>query len=578
MSLRTEFIFVCFILLSVFGLMNNAYSNDGDWDESSYQEDIPPATETEFVPKLDPSLPDIKAREQVKNERPTISVTVNPTNPVIGGEPVYDSSGKKCRVVITAHGWDKEDGNKLKYRFKAAGAEIGDKGGNWDWDNDVRIDLEKEGFSERGLMGLITVEAMDSFGEKSDPILVQVKVNNPNYPGYDEEDKSVLIFDQAETQRRLDEEQKSKSGESKSTEYKSPSQKNTDLLNCLCRCSKPEKSNFDCRYDLNPKTYNQGGSPSCADLKNGPCMCEADGGCFRTFPPTSGECYESCVEIYGRDDVEQALMRELTRLSLATDEKSPSSSSDESIARVEGSYATESEPNDLIGDADQMEFASPVGVQGKITPANDVDFYKFHVDSAGMLEVKMDQVPDEMKTRIDFYGKNLNWITRKDASNAGDVLNWVVDLSGPSAHYIAISDLDRKARSDLYSFTATFRPALDSYEPNNQVGDSTDMELGQTITGYICPVDDVDFYKIQVDAPAILEVKLEEVPSDMKARIDLYGKNNNWITRIDASNAGDAITLESDLAGPGIYYIAISDLDRKAHDQEYQLMAAIRSG
>ena len=35
--------------------------------------------------------------------------------------------------------------------------------------------------------------------------------------------------------------------------------------------------------------------------------------------------------------------------------------------------------------------------------------------------------------------------------------------------------------------------------------------------------------------------------------------------------------LENDLGGPGTYYVAISDLDRKAHDQEYQLMAVLRS-
>jgi hypothetical protein len=75
-----------------------------------------------------------------------------------------------------------------------------------------------------------------------------------------------------------------------------------------------------------------------------------------------------------------------------------------------------------------------------------------------------------------------------------------------------------------------------------------------------------------------LQAKLESVPADMKARIDLYGKNFNWITRKDASNPGDAITLESDLGGTGVYYLAITDLDRKAHDQEYQLMAELKSG
>jgi hypothetical protein len=143
---------------------------------------------------------------------------------------------------------------------------------------------------------------------------------------------------------------------------------------------------------------------------------------------------------------------------------------------------------------------------------------------------------------------------------------------------MAISDLDRKARSDPYSFQAAFRAAPDAHEPNNQVGDSTELGLGQMAAGYICPRDDVDIYMIQVDAPAMLEAKLESVPADMKARIDLHGKNFNWITRRDASNPGDPITLEGDLGGAGVYYLAISDLDRKAHDQEYRLMAVLKSG
>jgi hypothetical protein len=59
------------------------------------------------------------------------------------------------------------------------------------------------------------------------------------------------------------------------------------------------------------------------------------------------------------------------------------------------------------------------------------------------------------------------------------------------------------------------------------VAASTELGLGQMAAGYICPRDDADIYMIRVDAPAILEAKLESVPADMKARIDLYGKNFN---------------------------------------------------
>jgi len=457
---------------------------------------------------------------------------------------------------------------------------------------------------------------------------------------------------------------------------------NPDLLDCLCQCLEPAGGEFLCRY--NTTAQGTPPTPSCANMSNGPCICEGMIGCFRGQLPTEGECYERCRELYRPDagSEEPAV-------------PSPASPGD-LVPGASLGFNTETEPNDQIGDANDIQFASPVGLQGKITPAGDVDFFKFYVESAGMLEVKMIQVPEEMKTRIDFYGKNFNWVTRKDASNpgdqvtllvdvpeagqvfiaisdldrkshpsdysftadflpakddgepnnqvgdsteivfdqavsahicpvedvdfykfyvdsagimevkldqvpgdmktrielynknfnwvtrkdasnAGDALDWIVDLPGPAAHYLAILDLDRKARSEPYSFQLVFQPAPDLNEPNNQIGDSKDIGLGQTIAGYICPVDDVDFYKIWVDTPAILEAKLEKVPSDMKARIDLYGKNNNWITRADASNAGDDITLESDLAGPGAYYLAVLDLDRKAHTEEYQLMMVLKS-
>jgi hypothetical protein len=473
------------------------------------------------------------------------------------------------------------------------------------------------------------------------------------------------------------------------------SEDNLGLLNCLCRCVKPKNSDFDCSYNLTPYPTVLGGSPSCGDTRNGFCICQAIG-CFRAPLPTTGDCYNACCSQYPGVKAPWGPTQGLEGgpYEPESEEEQPPGNL---VPAGVLAFEAETEPNDQIGDANEIIFASPVGVKGQITPADDVDFFRFYVDSAGMLEVKVDQVPNDMKTRVDIYGKNFNWRTRKDASNPGDPItllvdlpgagqgfiaisdlerkahasgysfvatfspakddgepndqagdsteigfgqavsghicpvddvdfyklyvdsagimtvkfdqvpsdmktridlynknmNWVtrkdasnpgddvtmeVDLPGPAAHYIAISDLDRKARADPYSFQATFRAAPDAHEPNNQVGDSTELSLGQLTTGYICPVDDVDFYMIRLDSSAILKAQLESVPADMKARIDLYGKNFNWITRKDASNPGDAITLESDLGGAGVYYLAISDLDRKAHDQEYQLMAELKSG
>ena len=148
-------------------------------------------------------------------------------------------------------------------------------------------------------------------------------------------------------------------------------------------------------------------------------------------------------------------------------------------------------------------------------------------------------------------------------------------MAVPGWYYIAISDLERKVHAAEYSFKFTFEPAVDLNEPNSVIGDATEIEFNQTVHGYICPKSDVDYYKIHVNNPGILQVKLEKVPSDMRTRIDLWSKNGNWITRKDATNAGDTVTFEKDIGGPGWYYIAISDLDNKAHSERYTFRAIL---
>ena len=121
-----------------------------------------------------------------------------------------------------------------------------------------------------------------------------------------------------------------------------------------------------------------------------------------------------------------------------------------------------------------------------------------------------------------------------------------------------------------YAFKVLFEPVVDTKEPNNVLGDATEITtFNQTVRGYIFPAKDGDNYKFHVNRSGILQVKLEEVPSDMRTRIDLYGKNFNWITRKDATNAGDTVTLEIDIDQPGWYYIGISDIEGQAHNVEY---------
>ena len=75
-----------------------------------------------------------------------------------------------------------------------------------------------------------------------------------------------------------------------------------------------------------------------------------------------------------------------------------------------------------------------------------------------------------------------------------------------------------------------------------------------------------------------IQASLYSVPkstqASMKGRIDLYGKNYNWITRADAEKPGDDVLLKADIPNAGWYYFGIGDLNGGSYDEEYALKVA----
>ena len=141
-----------------------------------------------------------------------------------------------------------------------------------------------------------------------------------------------------------------------------------------------------------------------------------------------------------------------------------------------GQQADTYEPNNEIGDASDLSPSQTVS--SSIFPAQDGDFYKIYVDSPGILQAQLSNVPAEMKGRIDFYGKNYNWITRKDAENPGEAIVLTVDIGKAGWYYYGIGDLNGGSYGSDYSFAVSFEPVVDE-EPNGEIGDATEMQTAR---------------------------------------------------------------------------------------------------
>ena len=74
-----------------------------------------------------------------------------------------------------------------------------------------------------------------------------------------------------------------------------------------------------------------------------------------------------------------------------------------------------------------------------------------------------------------------------------------------------------------------------------------------------------------MDGQQILNIRLENVPADMKSEISIRDKSSSQIASASASNPGDKVRLEKDVQGPGWFYIMVRDLNGKAYSEPYTI-------
>ena len=225
--------------------------------------------------------------------------------------------------------------------------------------------------------------------------------------------------------------------------------------------------------------------------------------------------------------------------------------------------------NNQLGYAAEAQ-SGQVVKQG-ITPAGSSNWYKFHTNANGIISVSVENVPKDMRPDVSLFDKNFNKFVEKSASSPGDKLSSKTDIPMPGWIYIAVKDADGKAHSEPYALTANFNAVQDSYDPNNGLGDASEIKPGEAITASICPHGELDWYKLQTGANGIVSVNVDGVPSDMRPDVSLYDKNFNKFVEKSATSPGDSLKFTRDIPTPGSVYISVSDADGKAHNEPYTL-------
>jgi hypothetical protein len=229
----------------------------------------------------------------------------------------------------------------------------------------------------------------------------------------------------------------------------------------------------------------------------------------------------------------------------------------------------EVEPNDNLGQANAVVLADPM--RGTFGYAGDVDFYKIAVTTPGRLRCSITNPPSNIRAQIALYSRHADYLyVTASAVNDGDDVHVTYDVTEPGTYFIRLNDRDNHIAADPYTFTATFTPIVDAYEPNNELGQAT-LVTATTMSGTLFDRSDVDFYRIYAAAGATLRIHVDS-PAEMRTALALYSPDLDYMyVTGQAVNPGDPVTVEHTVSVAGLYYIQLRDAQGLAHMTPYTL-------
>ncbi|MFH1229966.1 MAG: FlgD immunoglobulin-like domain containing protein, partial [Planctomycetota bacterium] len=215
------------------------------------------------------------------------------------------------------------------------------------------------------------------------------------------------------------------------------------------------------------------------------------------------------------------------------------------------------EPNNDFEHAASINIGD--SIQATIFNTGDLDYYKIHTDTQGMLTVNMTNVPSNIIPVISIYDSAYNPLLDLVVGSPGQDLIFNSELPGSGDYYLQVYDASGSSSSTSpYNLRATFISAADAYEPNNDFEHASSIQIGDSIQATIFTAGDIDYYKIHADTQGMLTVNMANVPANIIPVISIYDSTYNPLLDLVGSPDQDLI-LNSELPGSGDYYLQVSD-------------------
>ncbi|RME91635.1 MAG: hypothetical protein D6766_11605, partial [Verrucomicrobia bacterium] len=239
---------------------------------------------------------------------------------------------------------------------------------------------------------------------------------------------------------------------------------------------------------------------------------------------------------------------------------------------VGSAISEEAEPNHSFFLANEIALNQPV--TAKIETSGDEDYFKVYVPGPGRLVAEASNVPTNLRLGIELYNRYWDWLgIYGSAAAVGDNIDLTYDVTEAGWVFLRVRDTQGQANPDFtYTLTVSFHPVSDPFEPNQDLQHAA-LLPSESVEGLFFPRGDEDWYRVWVPDGGVLAAQVTSVPPGVRAGIDLYGPDREWLGRYQAAvNAGDPVSATAPEAPhAGFYYIRVRTLDGIDWEDTYSL-------
>jgi hypothetical protein len=222
------------------------------------------------------------------------------------------------------------------------------------------------------------------------------------------------------------------------------------------------------------------------------------------------------------------------------------------------------EPNGSLLQAPVLPSAQ---VEAYFFPSGDYDWYRVWVEQGQTLVAEVNALPSNVRAEVALYGRNREWLSRYQSStNPGDSVVQQIDATQSGFYFIRVRAMDGRNWTNTYKlnvsggmpgFVATLIPVQEETESNNDIADSNLVSLGNVVSGSMEQRNDEDWFAFDLPSPGLLEVSVDQLPADMRGRVQLFQDDRSHVATRQATNAGDPLLMEVRMTVPGRYYVRV---------------------